>query len=198
MKQKSTFLAWIFRMPLIKRWGLMHCIKPENVAEHSHQVAVIAHLLVVIKNTRYGGALNPEKAATLALFHEMSEVLTQDVNSKTKYQNPEFTKQFKKLELLAEKQCLETLPSDLQHAYTKLIVQNEVDAEYKDIMKAADIIAAYIKTLDELRYGNKEFDQVKTNLEDRLGPYKDSMPEVADFLDVFAESCLATLDQLTS
>lgn len=198
MSAKSTFLAWVFRMPLIKRWGLMHCIKPENVAEHSHQVAAIAHLLVVIKNTRYGGNLSPDRAATLAIFHEVSETRLMDVASPVKYQNPELTKQFKQLEMIAEAQCLESLPEDLQDSYRNLIIQKEVDAEYKDVMKAADIIAAYLKAMDELRYGNHEFDQVKTNLEERLQPYKDSMPEVADFLGIFAESCLATLDQLTS
>ena len=91
MKQ-STFMAWITRLPLLKRWALMHCFQEENVSEHCHQVAVIAHLLVVIKNTRFGGTLNPEKAATLALYHEVSETKLQDINSNTKYHNPEFTK----------------------------------------------------------------------------------------------------------
>ena len=104
MKEKSKFLAWVFRMPLIKRWGIMHCTKPENVAEHSHQVAAIAHLLVVIKNTRYGGGLCPDRAATLAIFHEIAETLSGDVVSPFKHQNKEMTKQFKKLEMMAEKQ----------------------------------------------------------------------------------------------
>lgn len=100
--------------------------------------------------------------------------------------------------MLAEQQCLETLPGDLQNAYSDLIIQNNVDEQYKPIIKAADIIAAYIKTLDELEYSNKEFANVKDNLEDRLQPFRDSMPEVNDCLEVFAESCLATLDKLTS
>lgn len=198
MSKQSTFLAWVFRMPLIKRWGLMHCIKPENVAEHSHQVAAVAHLLVVIKNTRYGGSLDPNKAASLGLYHDISETWLLDAPTPVKYHNPEFTKQYKKMELLAEQECLDTLPDDLKEAYAQLIVHSEADQEYQAIIKAADMICAYIKTLDELKYGNKEFDNVKDNLEERLKPFSESMPEVKDCLDIFAKSCLATLDQLTS
>lgn len=194
---KSTFLAWVFRMPLIKRWGLMHTVKPENVAEHSHQVAVIAHLLAVIKNKRYGGDLNPERAATLALYHEISETKLQDINSKTKYHNPEFTKQFKRLEALAEQECLETIPEDLRIEFAGLIIQSDVDERYKRIVKAADIIAAYIKTLDELSFGNKEFLHVKDNIEEKLNNISEQSPEVRDFIAIFGESCLATLDQLS-
>ncbi|MDT3661912.1 MAG: YfbR-like 5'-deoxynucleotidase, partial [Anaerobiospirillum sp.] len=43
--EESTFLAWIVRMSLIKRWALMHNFREENVSEHSHQTAVIAHML---------------------------------------------------------------------------------------------------------------------------------------------------------
>lgn len=198
MIKQSPFLAWIFRMPLIKRWGLMHCIKPENVAEHSHQVSVIAHLLVVIKNTRYGGNLNPDRAASMGMFHEVSETRLMDTPSPVKYQNPELTKQFKKLEMMAEQQCLETLPEDLQPAYVNLIVQNEIDPEYRPILKAADVIAAYLKALDELKNGNQEFVNVKTKLALRLDKFQETMPEVGDCLDIFAEKCLATLDELTS
>ena len=109
MKFQSTFMAWITRMPLIKRWALMHCVQKENVAEHSHQVAVIAHLLTVIGNTRYNNPLDPDRAAVIALYHEVSETKLQDINSKTKYHNPQFTQAFKQLETLAEQECIETL-----------------------------------------------------------------------------------------
>jgi 5'-deoxynucleotidase YfbR-like HD superfamily hydrolase len=72
--EQSTFLAWMFRMPLIKRWALMFCVKPENVAEHSHQVAIVAHLLAVIKNKKFNGNINADRVATIALYHEASEV----------------------------------------------------------------------------------------------------------------------------
>lgn len=195
MKQ-STFLAWIYRMPLIKRWGLMHTVKKENVAEHSHMVAVISHLLTVIKNKKFNGSLNPDKAATVAIYHEISESKLQDLNHVTKYHNPEFTKEFKKLENLSEKECLVSLPKELQASFSDLLVQDEVDPEYKVIVKAADIISAYIKACDEIRFGNVEFEPVKNKLSSMLVFYKNELPEVAYFMDIFAENCLVSVDKL--
>ena len=197
MAIQSTFMAWITRMPLIKRWALMHCVQKENVAEHSHQVAVIAHLLTVIGNKRYGNTLNPDRAAVVALYHEVSETKLQDINSRTKYHNPEFTQAFKHLEKIAEQECITTLPDDLRDAFSGLIIQDNVDSEYKKIVKAADILAAYIKTLNELRFNNDEFIHVKEGLEQRLNHLRLTMPEVNDFMEIFAESCTTTLDRIS-
>jgi 5'-deoxynucleotidase len=190
-------MAWITRMPLLERWALMHCFQKENVSEHCHQVAVIAHLLVVIKNKRFNGNLNPEKAATIALYHEVSETKLQDINSNTKYHSPEFTKAFKKLEDLAEKECLASLPEDLREEMEPLLVQSEVDPEYKAIVKAADILQAYVKTMNELRFNNDEFHHVKDNLDKKLNEIQQQLPEVKCFIDIFLDSCTSTLDKLT-
>lgn len=194
---KSTFMAWIVRMSLIKRWALMLCFRHENVSEHSHQTAVIAHLLCVIKNRLYGGQVNADRAAVLALYHEVSETKLQDLNSKTKYLNPEFTRQYKKLEAMAERECLNTLPRELQEDFRHLVLQEEVDPELKKIVKAADTLAAYIKACDELRFNNQEFTHVRTGLIPRLKEYAEQMPEVQYFMDTFVESCWASVDQLT-
>ena len=196
MIQKSTFLAWLLRMPLIKRWALMHTIKPENVAEHSHQVAVVAHLLAVIRNTYFDGQLEPEKAATIALYHEVSETKLQDINHVTKYHNPTLTREFKKLEELAEIECLHTLPSDLQPIFGHLLVQNQVPTPYKKIVKAADLLSAYLKACDEIRFGNHEFEPVKTRLERMLATFSDDMPEVKYFRECFEENCAVGVDEL--
>lgn len=184
-------------MPLIQRWGLMHCFKSENVSEHCHQVAVVAHLLVIIKNRVFNGNLNPEKAATLALYHEISETKLQDVNTNTKYHNPEFTQAFKSLENLAEEECLATLPAELRGDMEALIVQAKVDPLYKDIVKAADIIQAYIKTKNELRFSNDEFVHVEQHLAAKLSQFAQRLPEVQYFLDVFLNSCTTTVDKLS-
>lgn len=193
---KSTFLAWIFRMPLIRRWSLMYSHKPENIAEHSHQVAVVAHMLAVIKNTLFDGNLQPEKAATLALYHEIAECWTSDVASPVKYSDPALTKEFKKLEVAAEIACLKTLPKPLQGYFEELLVSEKTDPVYKDIVKAADIICAYIKARDELRFNNTEFEHVKTNLESKLSPFY-TLPEVEYFMTYFIDACVSTLDDLT-
>lgn len=195
-QRKSTFVAWLTRMTLIGRWGLMHCIRKENVSEHSHQVAVVAHILAVIRNVKFGGDLVPERAATLGLYHEISEVRTQDISSIIKYSTPAFTKQFKKLELLAEQDCLKTLPGELRPYFKGLVVQDEVDEKYKAVVKAADILCAYIKVNDELRFNNPEFHHVKDNLDPKLGNLIATQPEVKYFVDVFLDSCTASVDEL--
>ncbi|MFT5276964.1 MAG: 5'-deoxynucleotidase [Glaciecola sp.] len=192
----SAFLAWILRMPLIKRWALMHSVKDENVAEHSHQVAVIAHLLAVIRNTYFNGTLNAEKAATIGLYHEVSETKLQDINHVTKYHNPDLTREFKKIEEIAELECLLTLPAELQPIFKPLLVQKEVDPEYKTLVKAADLISAYLKACDELRFQNAEFSHVKTRLEKMLVEYQQNMPEVDYFLTIFKDKCFVSVDQL--
>lgn len=194
---KSTFLAWITRMPLIKRWSLMHCSREENISEHSHQVAVVAHLLCVISNEYYDSDLSPEKAATMAIFHEISETKLQDLNSKTKYQTPEFTKQFKILENLAEIECVNTLPEELKKYYRNYIIQNETDPTYHTIVKAADIICAYIKTKEELRYHNAEFEEVHQTFEHKLQDLSEKIPAVKYFLEHFMDMCWCSLDKLS-
>lgn len=194
---QSTFLAWMFRMPLIKRWALMFCVKPENVAEHSHQVAIVAHLLAVIKNKKFAGQVNVDKVATVALYHEASETRFGDVVSPTKYATPEIAREFKKIEYVAERQCLESLPEEFQDIFADIIVQDNVDPQYKQIVKAADILVAYIKALDELNHHNHEFDHVKERLELKLATLKKQMPEVEYFMATFIKSCSATVDKLS-
>ncbi|WP_371185881.1 5'-deoxynucleotidase [Thalassotalea maritima] len=193
----STFLAWMFRMPLIKRWALMYCVKTENVAEHSHQVAVVAHLLAVIRNKKFAGNLNADRAATIALYHEAAETRYGDVVSPTKYANKQISQEFKKIEAIAEQECLATLPNELQDIFAELIVQNNVDEEYKAIVKAADILVAYIKATDELHHNNQEFKHVEEKLLTKLQPLKQNMPEVAYFIDIFIPACTATVDKLS-
>lgn len=197
-QQPSAFLAWILRMPLIKRWALMHTVKQENVAEHSHQVAVIAHLLAVMRNTYFNGNLSPERAATVALYHEVSETKLQDINHVTKYHNPDLTREFKKIEAMAEVECLKTLPLELQDQFVGLLVQKNVDPVYKKIVKAADLIAAYLKACDELRFQNDEFSHVKIRLKQMLDEYTKEAPEIEMFLALFQEKCLVNVDELSA
>jgi len=197
-KTQSTFLAWMFRMPLIKRWALMFCVKPENVAEHSHQVAIVAHLLAVIKNKKFNGNINADRIATIALYHEASETRYGDIVSPTKYANEKIAREFKKIEGLAEQECLASLPEEFQELFTDIIVQDNVDVEYKKIVKAADILVAYIKALDELNHHNHEFDHVEERLGNKLNAIKEDMPEVEYFLSTFLSACSSTVDKLAT
>ncbi|MEW6982645.1 5'-deoxynucleotidase [Colwelliaceae bacterium 6471] len=195
---QSTFLAWMFRMPLIKRWALMFCVKPENIAEHSHQVAIVAHLLAVIRNKKFGGTINADRVATIALYHEASETRYGDIVSPTKYANAEIAREFKKIEYLAEKECLSSLPDEFHDIFTDIIVQDNVSSEYKAIVKAADILVAYIKALDELNHNNPEFEHVEVRLGKKLVQLKKDHPEVQYFMDTFLQACSTTVDKLST
>jgi 5'-deoxynucleotidase len=192
----STFVGWVTRMPSIKRWSLIHCYKEENISEHSHIVAIIAHLLAVIKNELFDGDVSPERAATVAIYHEMSEAYG-DLSSVVKYSSPEFTEVYKKLEGLAEKRCVESLPEKLQNTFKSLIIQTEVDPVYKKIVKVADEIAGYIKAVDEHQHNNPEFKYVVERLDLRIEHLKNESPEAKYFIDTFLPSCVVTLDELT-
>lgn len=181
-------------MPLISRWGLMYSVRPENIAEHSFQVAFITNHLVSIKNKAFGGNLDANLAVTYALYHEVSETKLLDTPTPVKYSDPEFTDAIKKLEHKTEVVCVETLPEQLQESFRGLVVQKEADPEYKKIVKAADVIAAYIKTLTELKFHNVEFVHVKENLEETLEPMVQTMPEVKEFLNIFVAPSVASLD----
>ena len=63
----SNFFALISRMRYIARWGLMRNALPENIQEHSHQVAVLAHALAVIRNEKFGGHADAGAVAVAAL-----------------------------------------------------------------------------------------------------------------------------------
>ena len=89
---KSHFFAYISRMRFIQRWALMRNTAPENVQEHSHQVAVLAHALAVIRNERFGGRVDAGAVAAAALYHDASEILTGDMPTPIKYDNPAIRK----------------------------------------------------------------------------------------------------------
>ena len=192
----SAFLAWIFRMPLIKRWSLMFNHRHEDIAQHSHQVAVVSHLLALIKNKKYGGKLDPAKAAVIGLYHEASEVIHSDLPNPTKYLNQNITREFKKIESEAEHMCVNALPAEFKSDFEEIILSEKIDPEYKQIVKAADLFCAYIKTLTELKHHNYEFEHVKSNLILKLAELKKDMPELEYLEQKFVHQTTATLDEI--
>ena len=153
---KSHFFAYISRMRFIQRWALMRNTAPENVQEHSHQVAVLAHALAVIRNEKFGGAVDPGAVAVAALYHDASEILTGDMPTPIKYDNPAIQHAYKEVEAVAEKKLLHMLPQELQSVYVPILTP--ADAEVEKLVKAADKLSAYIKCVEELKAGNREFE----------------------------------------
>ena len=148
------FFAFMNRKKFIERWSLMRSTVKENIMEHSEQVAEIAHALAMIRNTYYGGNLNPDRIAVIALYHEASEVITGDLPTPIKYYNPDINSAYKNLEHIANNKLLTMLPDELKPMYKDYI---EPDEESYKIVKDADKLAAYIKCIEETKVGNKEF-----------------------------------------
>ena len=191
---KNQFFAYMARMKLIRRWSLMKAVDEENIAEHSAQVAQIAHALAVIKNKKFGGDLNADRIAVMALYPETSEVLTGDLPTPIKYYNPEIRGAYKAIESVANEKLIGMLPDELQSEYRSLIVVPEDSYEHR-LIKAADKLAAYVKCIEELRSGNREFAKAETALWGEIVRYRDC-EEVAYFCDTFLDSFRKTLDEL--
>ena len=182
------------RMKLIRRWSLMKSVEDENIAEHSAQVAQIAHALALIKNRMFGGNLNPDRVATAALYHETSEVLTGDLPTPIKYYNPEIRASYKNIEKIANNKLISMLPEELRDDYRQLIELPEESYEHM-LVKAADKISAYIKCIEELRSGNREFARAEAALLAEIEIYC-THEEVKYFMDTFIDTFRKTLDEL--
>ena len=188
------FFAYMARMKLIRRWSLMKSVSEENIAEHSAQVAQIAHALALIRNRMFGGSLNADLVAVMALYHETSEVLTGDLPTPIKYYNPEIRRAYKEIEGVANEKLIGMLPPELRDEYRELIEVAEDSYEHM-LVKAADKISAYIKCLEELRSGNREFAKAETALLAEIERYR-QYEEVAYFCDTFLDTFRKTLDEL--
>lgn len=195
MSDKSHFFAHLARLKLINRWPLMHNVRTENVQEHSLQVAMVAHALALIKNKFFGGTLNAERIATIAMFHDVSEVLTGDLPTPVKYYNPDIKHEYKKIEKIAENILIDMAPDAFKEDYASLIDANFHTEEEAFIVKAADVLCAYLKTLEELSAGNQEFKLAKKRLDKIFKEYHSD--EVDYFLTRYVPSFSLSLDEIT-
>lgn len=188
------FFAYLDRLKLIHRWGLMRNTDPENDMEHSMQTAMIAHGLAVLGNRRFGRNVNPERVALLALYHDASEAITGDLPTPIKYKNPEMQDAYRQIEATARDQLLDMLPEDLRPDFYPYIQSDETSFEWK-LVKAADRISSYVKCIVEEKLGNLEFAQAKATIEESLD--QNALPEVKAFRDEFIGCFGLSLDDLS-
>lgn len=176
------FYAMLSRMRYITRWSLMRNTFSENIQEHSHMVAVLAHALALIRRDVLGLEADPDKCATAALFHDASEILTGDLPTPIKYYNPAIRTAYKQVEKVSCEKLLSMLPPELQEGIREPLFES--DETVRPIVKAADKLSAHIKCIEELKAGNSEFEaacrQTRAALEEM------HLPE----LDWFMEHCL--------
>ena len=193
MKKGSHFFAYMARMKLIGRWGLMRNTQPENDAEHTAQVTMIAHALAAIQNARYGSDLDSGKVATVALYHDAGEVITGDLATPIKHFNTLINEAFHRIEDVASRKLLDMLPADLHSAFTPLLAPDMTSLTWK-LVKAADRISAYAKCVEELKAGNSEFAHAAESI--RMSIEAIDIPAVRDFMKDFAPSFSLSLDEL--
>src|SRR5215831_21424688 len=146
----SHFFAYLSRMKFIRRWGLMHSTYPENIQEHSLRVAQIGHALALIRNRLFGGRVSPERVATLALYHDASEVLTGDLPTPVKAFNPDIRAAYRGIEAAAREKLLSMVPPDLRDDYAVIFRPAESDRDHWELVHAADKLCAYVKCLEEI------------------------------------------------
>ena len=188
-----NFFAYISRMRYIIRWSLMRNALPENIQEHSHMVAVIAHALGVIRRDVYGVPCDPNECAAVALYHDSSEILTGDLPTPIKYHSAEIRGAYQQVETLANEKLLATLPEELRGAYEPLLT-GETQARLHDIVKAADKLSAYIKCIEERKAGNNEF--LSAEIQTRRWLEDNPLPEVKYYMEHFIPAFELTLDEL--
>ena len=189
----NEFYALLGRMRYITRWGLMRNTFSENIQEHSHQVAVLAHALALIRrDILHLPTPEPDRCAVAALYHDASEILTGDLPTPIKYYNPEIKDAYKQVERIAGNRLLDMLPQELRSSYEHLVLED--DEEVAPIVKGADKLSAYIKCVEEQKAGNTEFDSAAAVTMQALKTMG------REEMDWFIENCLPAfslnLDQL--
>ena len=188
-----AFFAYLSRMRYIDRWALMRNALPENVQEHSHMVAVLAHALAVIRREVFHGAIDPGEAAIAALYHDAPEILTGDLPTPVKYFNPGIRDAYKQVEQVSADKLLSMLPVELRGSFAPY-VREELEPELLKLVKAADKLSAYIKCVEELKAGNTEFK--KAAEQTRMALVKMDLPELDYFMEHFLPAFELTLDEL--
>ena len=189
----NEFYALLGRMRYITRWGLMRNTFSENIQEHSHQVAVLAHALALIRRDilKLDGP-DPDRCAVAALYHDASEILTGDLPTPIKYYNPDIKIAYKQVERIAGERLLNMLPAQLRESYEHLVLED--DAEVTPIVKAADKLSAYIKCIEEQKAGNTEFDSAAEQTMKAMKAM--DMAELNWFIDNCLEAFTLNIDQL--
>ena len=185
-----SFYALVSRMKNIDRWALMRNVSRENVQEHSHQVAVIAHALALIRRDVFGIACDADRAAAAAIYHDAAEIFTGDMPTPIKYHDEEITGAYKRIEKASEQRLISALPEELRPAYTEILAMDGMG----EIVKAADRISAYIKCIEELNAGNREFERAAEQTKKRIADMH--LPEADYFMEKFVPAFELTLDEL--
>ena len=189
----SGFFAMLSRMKYIARWGLMRSSRPENLSEHTTEVAMLTHALIAIHNERLGGSLDAGKGVLLALYHDCAEIITGDLPTPVKYHDPQIRGAYARIERQAGERLLRMLPDDLGEEYRRCLLPGEEADVYRPFVKAADKLSALIKCTEELSAGNREFEKARETI---LNAEALRLPAAEIFLEEFMPAYSLALDEL--
>ena len=191
----GSFFPMIARMRYINRWGLMRNTDVENIQEHSHMVAVLAHALAVIQNRYFGPQIDPGQAAVAALYHDASEILTGDMPTPVKYKNEALRSAYKAVEQESARLMASLQPEALRSETEEFLTGRVLNDAERKILKAADRLSALIKCLEECQSGNREF---KAAREQQLAALHGmDCPEAEYFITHMLPCYTQNLDELT-
>lgn len=189
----QDFFAFISRMKYIPRWSLMRSTVQENVQEHSHMTAVLAHALGLIRRDVFGVPCDPEHLAAVALYHDAPEILTGDLPTPVKYHGAGIKAAYDEVEALAVEKLLGELPEALRPAYRALLTAERDPTEY-ELVRAADKLSALIKCVEERKAGSREFLSAETATRKKLAELH--LPEADYFMEHFLPGFEKNLDEL--
>lgn len=192
MSKDYAFFALIARMKYIQRWALMRNTSGENIMEHSHMVAVLAHALAVMENRYFGGENDPGQVAVAALYHDATEIITGDMPTPIKYYSRSLRQSYQQVEEMAANRLLGMLPEELRGEYEDLL--QPADAHVRALVKAADKLSAYLKCVEELKAGNREFALAKEQTYQALT--RNPLPVLRLFMEEYLPGFELTLDEL--
>ena len=193
MMNNNHFYAMLSRMKYINRWGLMRNTRNENLCEHSLEVAFIAHALGIINNEVYGGSVPAERLAVLAMYHDVTEIITGDMPTPVKYYSPVIRNAYKEVEQVAKDELLTGLPESIGKHYDGLLLETEEEKILWHYVKAADKLSALIKCIEEQQMGNLDFAEAKKTIEESLEDM--NMPEVEYYIREFLPAYKMTIDE---
>lgn len=192
---KNAFFPLVFRQKYIRRWGLMRNINTETLSEHSYEVAVTAHALAVIGNTRFGRKYDAGRVVLLALFHDVQEVFTGDMPTPVKYYNTAIRDNYAAIERNATDQFISKLDASLASEYEPLLRLDDAnDPDLCALVHAADKLCAYIKCIEEQKGGNTEFRSAEKSILAALDRIE--LPEVEWFRRNVLPAFECDLDEL--
>lgn len=189
-----NFNALLARLKYIPRWSLMRQNVEEDVAQHTSEVAITAHTLCLLANNKFGHTVNSEKVVTCAIYHDVSEILTGDLPTPVKYNNPQIQSAYKAVEKHAVNRLLETAQPDIREGLRPYMTQENLTDYEKMLLKGADKLCALTKCIEELQSGNKEFESAFNSTYKSLKSMK--LEEVDFFMENMLDSYRLCLDEL--